>query len=517
MSHFPLAPPLLPDESISSWIARIAARYDLSAAALISARLPNQQRTRDLDQRIDYEADPSLETALRDAAGKPESGFGALRLPGIDANPEAAWRRKHPAWCTVCISHDIAGRGEAYSRREWCFGGVVMCPRHKCLLVSDCPKCLKRTCYHPIGGRLRIWCIHCETFADNCLTPSEIPFWPYGTPQQRRSCVTVALSGEAVPSLLRLQSDLIAALAGTRPRGPGARRRQSQMSDVMAKLSFIMLGPLWEEAHRYERAPAGLHVAWVTPEDWTPGSLPPEIAAPALLASAAFLAAESGSTIRGISWNPVLLLDGERQEIDAESLAWHLTGSDRKLVQNYFATPHVRPFTWLLAVLGADRAGLGPAREKARRQSGLCGARRRHKSRPLDRPVEDEAAREKRRVWELSYRPKERFDISRLTGGSPARPPPADDSSLEATLTVFAILGAKDDRFEPWIQPVDMMSRDVTRLLRSRYIWFWVRRHSALGANILIALLTAAADAARVEGRDIVLPELSEDRADAGR
>jgi hypothetical protein len=131
--------------------------------------------------------------------------------------------------------------------------------------------------------------------------------------------------------------------------------------------------------------------------------------------------------------------------------------------------------------------------------------------------VEDEAAREKRRVWELLYRPKERFDISRLTGGSPARPPTADDSSLEATLTVFAILGAKDERFEPWIQPVDMMSRDVTRLLRSRYIWFWVRRHSALGANILIALLTAAADAARVEGRDIVLPELSEDRADAGR
>jgi hypothetical protein len=62
-----------------------------------------------------------------------------------------------------------------------------------------------------------------------------------------------------------------------------------------------------------------------------------------------------------------------------------------------------------------------------------------------------------------------------------------------------------------------MMSRDFTTLLRTRCIWLWVRRHSVLGANILIALLTASADAARVEGRDIVLPELSEDRADAGR
>jgi hypothetical protein len=479
--------------------------------------LPTEQLIGDLDQRIDYAAVPFLETALGDAAGNPGSGFEAHRLPGIEANPKAAWRRKHPAWCPVCIFDDIAGQGEAYSRREWGFGGLVMCPRHKCLLISDCPKCLKRACYHPVNGRLRIWCAACEAFADNYLTKNEIPFWPYGTPQQRRSCVTVALSGDAVPSLLRLQSDLLAALAGTRPSGPWARRRRDQMSDIMSKLSFIMLGPLWEEAHRYERAPSGSRVAWVTPEDWTPGSLPPEIAAPALLACAVFLAAENGSYVRGITWNPLLLLDGERQEIDAESLAWHLIGSDRKLVRNFFATPYIRPFSWLLAILGADRAGLGAAREKARRRTGFRGAKRRHESRALDRAGQDEAAGEKRRFRELSYRPKEHFDISRLIGGLPDRAPPPDDSSLAATLTVFAILGSKDDRFEPWVQPVDILSRDVTRFMRSRYVWFWVRRHSALGANTLIALLTAAADGALAESRDIMLPELSEVSADAER
>jgi hypothetical protein len=38
-----------------------------------------------------------------------------------------------------------------------------------------------------------------------------------------------------------------------------------------------------------------------------------------------------------------------------------------------------------------------------------------------------------------------------------------------------------------------------------------------LGANVLIALLTASADAARAEDRDIVLPELPEASNDAER
>jgi hypothetical protein len=75
----------------------------------------------------------------------------------------------------------------------------------------------------------------------------------------------------------------------------------------------------------------------------------------------------------------------------------------------------------------------------------------------------------------------------------------------------------KDDQFEPWVQPAHMMSRDATRLLRTRCIWLWVRRHSVLGANVLIALLTASADAARAEDRDIVLPELPEASNDAER
>ena len=61
------------------------------------------------------------------------------------------------------------------------------------------------------------------------------------------------------------------------------------------------------------------------------------------------------------------------------------------------------------------------------------------------------------------------------------------------------------------------MSRYITRLLRSRYVCFWVRRHAMLETTTLISVLTAAADAARAENRDILLPELDGDSAAAER
>jgi hypothetical protein len=75
---------------LSSWIARVAAPYDLSAADLVSTLLPNERNIAGMDGRIDYEAVPPLEAALRESVGKPGSGFHRLRLPGIEANPQAA-------------------------------------------------------------------------------------------------------------------------------------------------------------------------------------------------------------------------------------------------------------------------------------------------------------------------------------------------------------------------------------------------------------------------------------------
>ena len=114
---------------------------------------------------------------------------------------------------------------------------------------------------------------------DTALAPSQVAFWPHGNPQQRRSCTAVSLSSKARPLLFRVQTDLIGMLAGARPRGPWARSLPvSRVFDVLRKLAFVMLGPLWEDTHQAVPVSRTAGGRWMLPEDWTPGSLPPEVA-----------------------------------------------------------------------------------------------------------------------------------------------------------------------------------------------------------------------------------------------
>jgi hypothetical protein len=209
-----------------------------------------------------------------------------------------------------------------------------------------------------MNGRLRIWCWHCEAGADTALKRDQIPFWPYGTPQQRRSCVSVTLSSQARPLLLRAQTDILAILAGDRPRGPWSRSLpRARVIDVLCRLVFVMLGPLWEGTHQAAPAQIATDGRWLLSDTWTPGSLPPRVAAPALLAAITFLAAESGTRLAGITWNRQLLAFGEDDAITAETLLWHLDGFNAGLVQDLFKAPFMRPFAMLLT----PSAGIPPA------------------------------------------------------------------------------------------------------------------------------------------------------------
>ena len=54
MPRLPLAPPSWPDEALSSWLARIAARYDLSADALARYLLTNLADVTAMIRCLDY-------------------------------------------------------------------------------------------------------------------------------------------------------------------------------------------------------------------------------------------------------------------------------------------------------------------------------------------------------------------------------------------------------------------------------------------------------------------------------
>ena len=504
MSRLPVVPPPLPDEALSSWIARNAARYDLSADALVRHLLPNEPSSGGVVHAIDDKPVPQLEAALAEATGQPGMDFAAHRFQGLSAHPEAAWSRRQDAWCPVCLFEDVTAQGEVHARANWRLGGYLLCTLHGCLLVSECPRCFDRISYQPIGGRLRLWCGHCETTVDDALEPSRIPFWPFGLPQQSRRCRTVNLTDAARPLLFLLQRTRLSALVGQHARAPWTRHlKREQVTDIVRTLCFIMLGPLWEDADR----PAlvrheGASVAQV-PEDWTPGSLPPFVAAPALLASVTFLAAENGKRLDAVTWNRQALLDGERPEINAETLTWHLNAYDAMLARTLLS-PSAEPLAVLLSALRCDSEGLGTTREARRRRYGIGSVQRRRRATEAARLTEREFVREARDRRERCDPPADRYKLERLWPSAPSAPlPPIQTTHLQATVAVFATIGANGTDGDI----VHRTGWPGTRM-ESRYVQFWITRHRDCCMQDLVAALVDALDRARAEDRGLRLPEL---------
>lgn len=498
MAKLPITPPPQPDEALSSWIARIAARYDLAADDLVRYLLPNETDLSGMSQWIDVCAWPPLEDALAAATNRPLVNFVQQRLSGLTVNPGAAWPRNIPAWCPLCVAQDVAAYGEVYRRKAWTYGGYLICSHHRCLLIASCPICLRRVAQRPVNGRLRLWCEQCDRCADNALAPRQIPFWPFGTPQQHRRCVTIRLTAEARPLLLRVQSDLLVALRGERSKEPWARGlKPARLIATLRQLSFVMLGPLWEDAYRFQQRSWGIDPPWSLPDDWTPGSLPPEIAAPALLASVTFLAAERRTRLQGITWNPRLLLAGEGDRIEAATLIWHLDATDAEWVQHLFGAPAARPFAVLLAALRGDHRSLGAMREAARRRQGVGGAARRIRNNQRQRATETETDRAER-----ERREQRRFAFRRFIDGyaTPAAPR-LSRTEIDATFAVYATIGSDSSGGRV---PADC---DDT-LLGDRYIRLWLARHKHHGARWLISTLVEALETARSHKRGLVLPEL---------
>jgi hypothetical protein len=219
------------------------------------------------------------------------------------------------------------------------------------------------------------------------------------------------------------------------------------------------------------------------------------------MAAVTFLAAEIGTRLRGIIWNPQLLLAGEAETITAETLLWHLGAFDAQLIQDLFAVPLIRPFSLLIAALRADRRSLGAAREAARRCQGIGGAQRRARQSAQARSRETAAAREQRA---LANRTSDRFAFSRLFDGEAAtRAEPQSRDQLEVAVAVYTVIGWRERDGDP------LGGADWTpALLQIRYIRLWRFRHRHLAAQTLIAVLADAVAVAQAEGRSIVLPAL---------
>jgi hypothetical protein len=159
----PLAPRPFPDESIRSWIGRVAARYDLAPAELV-ARLrdgPGVHVSRLFS--LDWRKDGELEHLLAQVARFDSARIRALRLVVTDRPKPALWHRTLLAWCPACACEDVVHHGEIYERAVWRLGCCATCPTHRLVLADVCPVCtFGRVEFQAVTGRQRLVCTLCK-------------------------------------------------------------------------------------------------------------------------------------------------------------------------------------------------------------------------------------------------------------------------------------------------------------------------------------------------------------------
>lgn len=222
--RLPVSPRPVPGEALSSWVARVGARYGITSHRFMASLLPDAGWDK---HRTDYVLDhrplpPGTVEALTIATGVPAETVAVLRLPAPEAGPGHSWpRRFGPVWCRACVAAALSERGEFHRRTEWVFGGSTICLEHQALLTGECPKCNQPCHPRPVRGRLRLWCGRCSACVDGIESPA--PPFEHGALQ---GGTPVVLMTEAAGLLLtRFQADLLCAAHGDAPRGgwiPGA-------------------------------------------------------------------------------------------------------------------------------------------------------------------------------------------------------------------------------------------------------------------------------------------------------
>jgi hypothetical protein len=135
LEQLPMAPVVLPDESLSSWVERIALFYGgdyelgLGAVYARAERLP-------LQQEDDIDVDAQIRESVCAWTNSGDADVPAL-LDGtsLDTLP----RRARLTYCPDCWDDDVAAGHPPYWRRRWARWCVVHCDRHGCWLTSRRP------------------------------------------------------------------------------------------------------------------------------------------------------------------------------------------------------------------------------------------------------------------------------------------------------------------------------------------------------------------------------------------
>lgn len=173
-ARLPVAPRPYRDELLSSWMARVACRYGLTAQELAGHFAGDGNRLSPLP--IDDTAPARDQTTVwAQACGVDPERLQRLALSRrfprrsrswyVSAGPEwapSARPRSTPV-CVACFAADQAAGRDAYLRAGWMLGERCICPMHGRLLHDRCVSCHRRlsVAFHLHDGSARPVCSHC--------------------------------------------------------------------------------------------------------------------------------------------------------------------------------------------------------------------------------------------------------------------------------------------------------------------------------------------------------------------
>jgi hypothetical protein len=164
-ARLPVAPRPFMDELLSSWMARVAARYGAEPLELMIYLAGQGGRDAGAWQVDDV---------------APDMGLLMLWAKACRIDPERLRRRslasRYPdrlrGWlltetvpvCLACFDADVATGRDAYLRGHWRLAEHVVCPTHQIMLLDRCPVCLGRLrlSFRMLNGLPRPFCRKCD-------------------------------------------------------------------------------------------------------------------------------------------------------------------------------------------------------------------------------------------------------------------------------------------------------------------------------------------------------------------
>ncbi|MGV1833076.1 TniQ family protein [Agrobacterium vitis] len=179
--RLPVAPRPYRDEFLSSWLARVACRYGLTAQELVG-HFADDGNSLSSPLPIDDWAPAQDQTgAWARACGIDPERLERLALARRYPTRSPSWfTRRGPDWshsampgpppvCLDCFTADrVAGRN-AYLRASWMLGECCICPAHSQLLCDRCSSCRQRLFvkFYLRDGCVRPVCRHCACLLDD--------------------------------------------------------------------------------------------------------------------------------------------------------------------------------------------------------------------------------------------------------------------------------------------------------------------------------------------------------------